>query len=115
MNTSNIYRAAFFLGIAIVTLLSLLPQESLPQSGLSDKLEHLLAYAVLCVAGCWAFPDKIQRILIFLVLYGVVLELLQSLIPGRVPSMFDGLANTMGIALGWAFLRVLRRTLPSNS
>jgi VanZ family protein len=103
------FKILFVFGILTTGGVSLLPRVALPDTGVSDKLEHLLAYGVLSLVGCRAFADPVSRILIGLVLYGIVLEGLQSLVPGRVPSLMDVVANTLGVGLGYLVLIFVRR------
>ncbi|MFM8244052.1 MAG: VanZ family protein [Crocinitomicaceae bacterium] len=35
-----------------------------------------------------------------MIAYGILLEFLQGLMPGRVPSILDAIANTTGVVLG---------------
>ena len=44
-------KIAFFIGLMAVIALSLLPQETLPETGTWDKLNHALAYGMLAVSG----------------------------------------------------------------
>ncbi len=46
----------FGCAVVVVGVLSLLPQEVLPDTGVWDKLEHVVAYATLCVVGAIAYP-----------------------------------------------------------
>ncbi len=48
-------KTAFFIGLVAVVALSLLPQETLPETGMWDKLNHSLAYGVLAVLGGLGF------------------------------------------------------------
>ena len=104
MRKQGFYKAVFYIGILMIGALSLLPQTSILQTGVSDKIEHFMAYGVLCLSGCLAFPNGKMRILLGLMLYGIVLEGLQSFIPGRVSSMADIFANCFGVGIGYISL-----------
>ena len=97
-------RTLFAIGVLLVALVSLVPQESLPPVGLWDKLQHLLAYGALALTGGVAFPGNRRLVVLgaWLVLLGGALELAQAQIPGRFGSIGDALANTLGVALGLA-------------
>ncbi len=88
----------------------MLPQEVLPETGVWDKLEHVVAYAALCVTGAIAYPRKLARskLLLGLVLYGVALEALQSIVPGRVASIADVSANTLGVVVGFMTVQTVK-------
>jgi hypothetical protein len=44
-------KTAFLIGLVAVVALTLLPRETLPETGTWDKLNHALAYGVLALAG----------------------------------------------------------------
>lgn len=115
MRRDIILKAIFALGVFGVGWLSLIPQAALPETGLSDKLEHLLAYGVLGLAGCMAFPDHRKHVLVGLIFYGAALEGLQALVPGRTPSLLDGVANTLGVGFGYLILRLSRQIMPRTN
>ena len=95
-------KIAFFIGLVAVIALSLLPQETLPETGMWDKLNHALAYAVLAVSGGFGFKGlrSLLMVGIGLVVLGAGLELVQSVTPGRDGSIADAVANLVGVALG---------------
>ena len=48
-------KITFFVGLVAVIILSLLPHETVPETGMWDKLNHALAYGVLARLGdAWA-------------------------------------------------------------
>ncbi len=93
---------AFSIGLVSVIVLSLLPQETLPETGMWDKMNHALAYAVLAVLGGFGFKGwrSLLMVGIGLVLLGAGLELAQSVISYRDGSITDALANFVGVAIG---------------
>ncbi|NQV55729.1 MAG: VanZ family protein [Rhodospirillales bacterium] len=97
-------KAAFYGGCILTGMVSLLPLETLPETGISDKLEHFAVYAVLGLFGLAAHPrpGNAVRITLALCLYGAVLEGGQALIPGRTPSLLDAIANSAGAMIGVA-------------
>lgn len=97
-------RFAFVAGAVAVTILCLLPSEDLPAVPLWDKLEHLLAYALLAASGGIAYPRRRARlwIALFLLMLGAVIEYTQGFVPGRDASAADMFANAIGILIGIA-------------
>lgn len=98
-------RAWFCLGLllaAIITTLSLLPAQQLPQIGLSDKIRHAIAYLLL---GFW-FASVIARwdyvfVLLALIALGGGIEIAQGLMGlGRESDLRDFAANALGAAAG---------------
>ena len=95
-------KTAFFIGLVAVIALSLLPQESLPETGMWDKWNHALAYGLLTVSGGIGFKGwrSLSMVGIGLVVLGAGLELVQSVTPDRDGSITDAVANVVGVAIG---------------
>ena len=95
-------KSAFFIGLVAVIALSLLPQETLPKTDTWDKLNHALAYGVLAVVGGLGFKGwrSLLMVGLGLVVLGAGLELAQSVTPDRDGSIYDAVANFVGVALG---------------
>jgi len=102
---------AFAAGIVVVSVLSLTPGDVLPAIDVWDKLQHVLAYLTLAATGGVAFPGRrlIPRLALGLLILGCALEALQVLVPGRVASVDDAVANAIGVALGLAIARIVGR------
>ena len=99
---AGLARLAFYLGILLVIALSLIPQDAMPDPETWDKANHVAAYGAIAVAGGLGYRSRraLLRIALGLLLLGAGLELAQSVLPGRVASVADLLANAIGIALG---------------
>src|SRR5215813_10747427 len=95
-------RILFGIAAAAVTVLSLLPQRDLPKVGVSDKIEHVVAYLALAVLGSFGLRERRSLLLLFVLLcvMGGIIELLQSFSPGRSPDVVDALADGAGAAAG---------------
>jgi len=92
--------------IAAVIVGSLLPALLLPDlpPG-SDKLEHLLGYAILSATAVQLFGTRaaVLRAGMFLVALGVAIEIAQgTLTSTRSMDVNDAIANTLGVCLGLA-------------
>lgn len=67
----------------------------------SDKLLHVIAYAVLVfLFGCVLKPTAYIPLLLCAASLGMLLEYLQGLTPYRSFEWADGLANMLGAVLG---------------
>ena len=105
-------RSAFAVGTIGIVIVSLLPAEELPSLGLWDKLEHAVAYAVVAALGGLAWAGRTRAwaaIGVSLVLLGVVLEILQSMVPGRTSDPADAAANLVGTLIGLGGIAALGR------
>ncbi|WP_425489256.1 VanZ family protein [Noviluteimonas gilva] len=92
--------------IAVVVVGSLLPALLLPDlpEG-SDKIEHLLGYAILAGMAVQVFATRRALIAaaLFLVALGVGIEVAQDLLTTtRAMDPWDAVANTCGVLLGMA-------------
>lgn len=113
-NTSSrilyLLRGLYFLALAAIVYVSLLPGTSLIETGLWDKLEHFCAYALIAVIGSAAFPRSSAAGLLGFGLtgLGIALELAQTQVSGRFGDPMDALANGLGVLIGLALARIVR-------
>ena len=78
-----------------------------------DKLHHLFGFFALAFSCRLAFLRvKLHWIALGCVLAGVAIEYAQALVPLRTASLYDALANTLGVALGLAVAWYCTRALP---
>ena len=109
-------KIVLFLALIVIAVLSLAPSEALPDTSISDKMAHFLAYGILSLMGLNACTGKAGRwwIVFGLVLYGISLEALQTLVPDRSFSIGDIFANTLGVFGGFAVWGTSARTATST-
>lgn len=108
-------RLGFWAVLSAITVLSLLPLNFAVQSGLSDKVDHLAAYAALTATGRIGYRDRVPQgtLAVAVLVFGIGIELAQSFIPGRMMSSLDVVANTAGLLIGLGLSRLfLRRMAP---
>lgn len=103
---------------AAVLTLTHLPQDPTPEvlkDGLFhvDKIEHVFAYGVICVCALLSARRRSRRFLaVILVAVAIIAlfdELTQPLV-GRTASLWDFVADTVGIALALATVLLKQRT-----
>lgn len=91
-----------FIYTLLIIFVSVIPMnQNMPvQNG--DKVGHFLAYTGLALLVCLAFPKRNEQIVALVLALGLgfSLEWIQSFIPGRDMSAWDGLANSLGILTG---------------
>jgi VanZ family protein len=102
-------------GVAVIVLIygSLAPALAPPGAFQLDKLIHLVAYGGLAAVACLPC-DRAKlglTIAVMLIALGGMIEVAQSFVPGRFPSMGDFVANMIGVMLGVALSRLLRPSL----
>lgn len=113
-----VYLPLVFYWILLFTLTSL-PSQSVPSVGVNDKLEHSLAYfglsfllyLTLLFQKKSDFLKKYAAIftILIIVIYAVLDEVHQLLIPGRSCEMLDFLADMLGGIVGIIILKILIR------
>jgi hypothetical protein len=100
------YRRAWMaVGIAMllaITIVCLMPSTALPQTGISDKSEHALAFgAVAFWFGSILMRYDVPWLAVLLVAFGALIEISQAAMGwGRSGDIKDLLADSVGIALG---------------
>jgi VanZ family protein len=95
------FRLAFAAAVVAVIVGSLLPRGTVPPVGLSDKHQHLAAYAVLAALAWGAFPTRRAALwlMLLLPLLAIALEFAQTLVPGRSGEVADAVAGGLGAYL----------------
>jgi VanZ family protein len=100
--------------IGAVIFLSLLPRVDLPVDFWNaDKLYHCAAYSWLALLPVIGFSDWRTALTaaFSMIILGLLLETGQYFIPGRMFSVPDILANTLGVILGILLGNYLRKRL----
>jgi len=103
------------LAVAVVTTLyfAFTPIEHQLTDSVNDKLKHLLAFAVFAFLTDFSFPRTSLGFLKVLTLlgYGMFIEIVQYFLPYREFSMYDLLADGIGIGI-YGFCQPLLRHIP---
>ena len=92
--------------LCAITVLSLYPHASLPAVPGTDKIHHLIAYAVLVFPTALRRPHRWHFIMLFFILCGGMIELIQPYV-NRHGEWLDMLANTSGVILGALLARLV--------
>jgi VanZ family protein len=95
-------RSTFVVGLGVVIVLSLTPSSGLPSTGISDKIEHFLAYFALAAIGAAGFQGHRDRLVVIfsLIAFGILMEFGQMVSPGRDASIGDAIPNALGVLCG---------------
>ncbi len=106
------WRALLALMLAVVSWFAFAPVQFDDGDLPLDKGRHLVAFGALTWVAVQAFAQATRgravawRIAAALLAYGVFIELVQSQIPGRAASIWDVLADALGIGVGLLAARV---------
>jgi len=108
---NKLFLVLFIILIIAISVLSLLPPKSGLELGKSDKIYHFLAYAILSLNfGFISTKNRSYFVGIpFLIAYGILIEFFQGFVPGRDPSFYDTLANSVGVFLGFFIFSLFSR------
>ncbi len=101
--------------IGIVCYLSLIPKVEFPLDFKgADLVYHTLAYFCLSILPFLGFQGRRTAIAsaLLMIPLGVGLEFAQNLVPGRLFSITDMIANSFGAFLGVLFGKYLRSAFP---
>jgi VanZ family protein len=104
----RLLRIAFYAAGALVAAASLVPSTTLPPTSIGDKVEHVIAYAVLGLLGAASSERGIKRVILGLSAFGLAIELLQAFSPGRSPDLLDVAADIAGAGVGCGLAILLR-------
>jgi hypothetical protein len=111
MKISRMLYIFFVVWIAVLTIGSLVPLEGVDLGGNRDKIVHFIAYFFTALLFYFSFRLRFKRADIYAVLfafgYGALIELAQSLVPGRECSLGDLAANLSGVLFFFALYRIL--------
>jgi VanZ family protein len=78
----------------------------------ADKVQHLLAFSSLTLVTGLTMTHGLRQTvwaMVWMLLFGIFIELVQSQLPTRTADVMDVLADGVGIALGVVLLWGLRR------
>ena len=98
----------FYIGLGIISILSLLPGSAMPRLGSQDKVCHAIGYLMLFLSVSIGYNFRKWNLVKFsgLFLYSILIEVAQFYIPNRTLSGFDMMANAIGLMIGWGIVVV---------
>ncbi len=97
----------FIFSLFIVLIATLTPGNGKIAGNYLDKVAHFLMFAFLAYQSLKAVVDtkNIPDLLLGCILLGFLTEFLQQFIPGRNMDIYDGIADTLGIACAYYFYK----------
>jgi VanZ family protein len=100
--------AAGWAWAAAIVWLSLTPSPPQADFSHSDKLGHFAAYGLLMFWFARLYKNRIAFAAGFIAM-GIALEFAQGALGYRTSEVFDMLANTIGVFMGWTAALILSR------
>lgn len=109
-------KAAFWTAMALVGVISLAPVTELPAQvfNIWDKAQHTGGFLLLTVLGGRAYSRLLGKVLIGLLVYGALIEMMQSATGWRNGDLLDLLADAAGVWLG-SLILAIPQLWPSRS
>ena len=72
----------------------------------SIPFNHVIAFALLSIAGILAYEHKLKFVLIYLITISIFLEVFHILIPDRGYEFTDIVANVIGVLLAYIIFKI---------
>ena len=91
---------AAWAAIAFIAYATLSPIQARPQTSSSADLDHVVAFAVVGLLFCLAYPRQVVLVCFIVLGSAVLLECLQTLTPDRHGRLLDATEKMVGGALG---------------
>jgi len=115
MKIARMLYILFLVWMVFLTIGSFLPSTSFPTwvdlGGDRDKVAHFVAYFITSLLFYLTFRSRFKKTDIYAILfaagYGVLMELAQLFVPGRVCSLGDLMANFSGVLFFFVLYRIL--------
>ncbi len=93
------------LSVIIILIATLTPGKGISKFEIHnfDKVVHFSIFLFLSINLCYRYLNQkiLTEILIWAIFFGLLTEWAQKYIPGRDMSLFDGLADTLGVISGY--------------
>ncbi|MEX0604574.1 MAG: VanZ family protein [Marinobacter sp.] len=117
LSCQPLWRVVLAMSIIAVLYLATTSQTYPVPASANDKVNHFIAFLELTLLAFLAWPGaRVLYVASPMLLFGLLIELVQSLLPYREFSLFDVAADASGILAGvisWHLL--LRKPVLSNS
>jgi VanZ family protein len=104
-----------YIGVVCIVVLSLVPGADRPSTGAANVYEHFVAYGVVAALLCDGPPQARLRMLAFLCVLAIILEIGQLWVPGRNSAAKDAMSGSLGALCGWLLSWLGSRTAWSRS
>lgn len=105
----------FICSLLVVLITTLTPGNGKIAGNYLDKVAHFLMFTFLAYQSLRAVINtkNIPDILLGCILLGLLTEVLQQFIPGRNIEIYDGIADTLGVASAYYFYK--RKSVKNES
>lgn len=93
------------LNVTIILIVTLTPGNGKMFGAYIDKLVHFSIFFALGFNICRKYhgQKEITKGLLWAIVFGLMTEIFQQVVPGRNMEFYDGLADTLGVVSGFYF------------
>lgn len=104
------FRVALSITLLVILYLATTQRSYPVVEDINDKVSHVLAFGALAFLGDFSYPNGQFGLKKFFWLlgYGLLIEFIQYFLPYREASLFDLVADGVGLAIYWATYRYLK-------
>ena len=107
---SIFFKIGFWLALIGSYIAAVLPQNLAPVIGsLGDKTHHVLAFVILGILLRLAYDMKYRYAFLFLLLYGIFIEISQLFAINRSAEIMDVVADLIGTVIGITLYTYLKK------
>jgi VanZ family protein len=95
-----IFRAAAWLLVMVIMVLSVVPPSHRPMTNAWHGLEHISIFLATGVAFGIGYPNRVRVLAPALVIFVSAIEIAQLWVPGRHARLSDFLLDAVGVSIG---------------
>lgn len=107
-----LWRATLMISVIAVIYLATTSQDYPVPAAANDKINHFIAFLELTLLAFLAWPGaRLLYVVPPMLVFGLLIEFIQSFLPYREFSLMDVAADAVGVAAGVLFWHLLFRNL----
>jgi len=93
--------------VIIILIVTLCPGNGKIAGDYLDKVAHFIVFLILSINICYKYQknEVLIEFMFLAILFGLLTEVIQQIVPGRNMDIYDGIADTMGVVAGFYFYR----------
>ena len=97
----------FQASVIVILILALAPGNGKVSIVYFDKFIHFSMFLALSINACYRYRKDSKRleVLIWIILFGLLIEVAQQFVPHRDMDLYDGIADTIGVIAGYYLYR----------
>ena len=105
----------FWITLLTIYILAVTPQQFVPKlTPFNDKGNHFLAFSFLTILLLHAYRVKYLSAFVWMLLYGIFIEVSQLFAVNRSSEILDVLADIMGIVIGITLYWTIKKLYPDT-